>query len=53
MVMHGRRVLAIVLVALGGILMFFAPEVWAGVVLLAAGILLEAVGITLERRERR
>jgi hypothetical protein len=45
-----RRVGAIGLVALGAVLMFLAPEVWQGALLLALGIALEVVGITLERK---
>ncbi len=45
-----RRAGAAILVVLGGILMFLAPEVWQGLVLLALGILLELLGIALERK---
>lgn len=45
-----RRPLAIFLVVLGGVLMFLAPEVWAGVVLLVLGVAVEIVGIALEHR---
>lgn len=49
--MHPRRILAVVLVILGGILMFFAPDkYWLGGVLLALGVVVELVGITLERK---
>jgi len=48
---HPRRILAVVLVILGGILMFFAPDkYWLGGVLLALGVVVELVGITLERK---
>lgn len=47
-----RRKLAIALVVLGGILMFLAPDkYWLGGVLLALGVVLELVGITLERKD--
>jgi hypothetical protein len=46
-----RRILAIGLVVLGGVLMFLAPEVWAGLVLLALGAIIEIVGITLENKK--
>jgi hypothetical protein len=47
-----RRTMGAVLVVLGGVLMWLAPEeVIFGVVLLAAGIALELVGITLEHRD--
>ena len=45
-----RRTGAVILVVLGAVLMFLAPEVWQGAVLLALGIVLELVGIALERR---
>lgn len=48
-----RRSMGFVLVITGGILMWLAPEVEVGVALLAAGILLEIVGIALERRASR
>jgi hypothetical protein len=47
-----RRATGAVLVVLGGALMWLAPEeVLFGIVLLAAGIALELVGITLEHRD--
>ena len=45
-----RRSAAVILVVLGAILMFLAPEVWQGALLLALGILLELLGIALERK---
>lgn len=45
-----RRALASVLVVLGGVLIFLTTEVRAGMVLLAIGVVLELVGIMLERR---
>jgi len=45
-----RRVVAALLIGLGGVLMFLAPEMWAGLLVLAAGVALELVGIALERR---
>lgn len=47
---RSRRVLAIFLVLLGGVLLFLAPEMWVGVVLLALGVLIELAGIALERK---
>ncbi len=47
---RSRRTLALVLIALGGVLMVLAPEIWAGVVLLVLGVLLELAGVLLERR---
>ncbi|MBI4206355.1 MAG: hypothetical protein HY527_15140 [Betaproteobacteria bacterium] len=48
-----RRAIGLSLVVLGALLMWLAPEVIAGIVLLAAGVILEIVGITLERRDSR
>jgi len=48
-----RRTLGAVLVVGGALMMWLATEVWWGVVLLVAGIALEAVGITLEHRSSR
>jgi drug/metabolite transporter (DMT)-like permease len=45
-----RRVLATFLVVLGGVLIFLAPEMWAGVLLLVLGGAVELAGIALERR---
>jgi hypothetical protein len=47
---RSRRVLAIFLVVLGGVLMYLAPEMWAGLVLLVLGGVVELAGIALERR---
>jgi hypothetical protein len=47
---RSRRVLAIFLVVLGGVLLFLAPEMWAGLVVLALGVLIELAGIALERK---
>lgn len=43
-----RRAVAAVLLVLGAVLMWFAPEVWWGLLLFAVGIALELVGITFE-----
>jgi len=45
-----RRTGAIVLVVLGAILMLLAAEVWQGALLLALGVVVELVGITLEHK---
>ncbi|MCL4799745.1 MAG: hypothetical protein KJ025_09180 [Burkholderiales bacterium] len=45
-----RRILAGALVVLGAVLIFAAPETVSGVVLISIGILIELVGIMLERR---
>ena len=47
---RSRRALAVALIILGGVLMYLAPEIWAGVAVLALGVLLEFAGIMLERR---
>ena len=47
-----RRVIALALIGLGGVLMLLAPPVWVGAVPLALGILLEVIGIALERSDR-
>jgi drug/metabolite transporter (DMT)-like permease len=47
---RSRRVLAIFLVVLGGVLIFLAPEMWVGLVLLILGAAVELAGIALERR---
>ncbi|MGK2953536.1 MAG: hypothetical protein ACSLEZ_14295 [Thiobacillus sp.] len=47
---RSRRVLAIVLVVVGGVLMALAPEMWIGLLLLALGVLIELAGIALERK---
>jgi len=48
-----RRSVGLALVIAGGILMWLAPEVEVGIALLAAGVLLEIIGIALERRASR
>jgi len=45
-----RRTTSGAFVVLGGVLIFLAPEMWLGVVLLAVGVALEIAGIALERR---
>ena len=48
---RSRRVLAVALIILGAVLMFFAPsKYWVGGVLLALGVLIEAIGIALEKK---
>jgi hypothetical protein len=46
---RSRRLLAGFLVVLGGVLMYLAPEIWAGLVVLVLGVVIELVGIALER----
>lgn len=47
---RSRRVLAAILVVLGGVLMFMAPAIWAGLIVLALGVVIELAGIALERQ---
>lgn len=47
---RSRRTLAMILVVLGGVLMALAPEIWAGLVVLALGVAIELAGIALERQ---
>ena len=48
---RNRRILSLTLLVLGGLLMFLAPEeAKFGAVLLALGILVEIVGISLAHR---
>ena len=46
-----RRLAGAILVVTGGLFMWLAPESLSGVLLLAAGIALEAIGLRLERRD--
>jgi uncharacterized membrane protein YccC len=45
-----RRILALSLVVLGGVLMFLAPPIWPGLIVLALGVAVEFAGIALEHR---
>jgi hypothetical protein len=47
---RSRRVLAMFLVVLGGVLMFLAPEIWAGLAVLVLGVVIELAGIVLEHK---
>ena len=44
-----RRIVAGLLIVLGGLLMLFAPETVGGLVLVALGVGIEIVGIALEK----
>ena len=46
-----RRAVAGLLVVLGAVVMFFAPETWPGAILLALGVSLEMVGIALRHKD--
>jgi drug/metabolite transporter (DMT)-like permease len=45
-----RRILSGLLVVLGAVLIFLAPETWAGVVLLSLGVVVELIGMVLGHR---
>lgn len=47
-----RRTISVIIILSGAILMLLAPEVWPGALLFAAGVVLELVGITLERKAK-
>jgi hypothetical protein len=47
---HSRRAIAGVMIVLGGILMFLAPETWPGALVLILGVAIELVGIALENK---
>lgn len=48
-----RRAVAALLLVLGSLVMFFAPETWPGAILLALGVSLEMIGIALRHRDTR
>lgn len=48
---HIRRPLVAFLVVLGGVLMFLAPETWPGTLLMALGVSVEVIGITIRHRD--
>ena len=48
-----RRTLSLLLMLLGGLLMLLSPAVGAGVVVFGLGVLLEVVGLALERRDKQ
>jgi drug/metabolite transporter (DMT)-like permease len=47
---RARRLLAAFLIVLGGVLIFLAPEIWAGLLVMVLGVAIEAAGIALERQ---
>ena len=49
---HTRRISAVILVVLGAMLMFLAPEAWPGALVLGLGVVLELVGIALEHQAK-
>ncbi len=48
--MKPRRVVAALLIALGAVMLFAAPETLGGVLAITAGVIIEIVGIALEKR---
>jgi drug/metabolite transporter (DMT)-like permease len=48
--MKPRRLVAVLLIALGAVMLFAAPETLGGVLAIAAGVIIEIVGIALEKR---
>jgi CHASE2 domain-containing sensor protein len=48
-----RRVVALGLIVIGAVLILLAPPVWVGAIPLALGLLLEVIGITLERNDEK
>jgi len=50
---RARRASAVILVVLGAILMFLAPEAWPGALALILGVALELIGIALEHKNSK
>ena len=48
-----RRTSAAFMVVLGALLMLVAPEIWAGLLLLILGALIELAGIALVHKENK
>jgi membrane-bound ClpP family serine protease len=48
-----RRTSAIIMMVLGAVMMFLAPGVWQGAVLFVLGMILELLGIALERNNKK
>lgn len=48
-----RRILGAILIFFGALLMWLAPEILAGVMMIMIAIALEILGIALEHRERK
>ena len=48
--MKPRRLLAAILIVLGAVMLFAAPETLGGLLAIAAGVMIELVGIALEKR---
>lgn len=48
-----RRISAAIMVVLGAVLMLIAPEIWAGLLLLVLGVVLELAGIALGHKANK
>ena len=48
--MKPRRAIAALLIVLGAVMLFAAPETRGGLFAIAAGVIIEIVGIALEKR---
>jgi hypothetical protein len=48
---HLRRPLAALLAIAGALVVLLAPETWAGALLLALGISIEAAGVAMKHRD--
>lgn len=51
--MKRRRLVAIVLIVLGALMLWLAPETGGGVILIVAGIVIEVLGLIMEHRASR
>jgi hypothetical protein len=49
---NARRLLALTLIVVGGGLLLLSPSVQAGLISFALGVLLELVGVVMDRRDR-
>jgi hypothetical protein len=49
MTTKNRRILAVILIIIGAILLWLAPESPGGIILLVCGIAVEIIGISLEK----
>lgn len=50
--MKRRRLVAALLIGLGAVMLFAAPQTTGGLVAIAAGVIVEAIGLTLEKRNK-
>lgn len=51
--LRARRISAAIMVVLGAVLMLIAPEIWAGLLLLVLGVVLELAGIALGHKANK